>query len=104
MWRATAAGSMEFVLPQRAQRFSLACLGFYFLFRGVQRGYFSFYENEQRDHEGRRVIDHSQVPPPEINRTQIADYGSMSDSAVDTNGKSQNGWLPDSGLHLAIAS
>jgi len=24
------------------QRFSLACLGFSFLFRGVQRGYFSF--------------------------------------------------------------
>ena len=25
-----------------AERFSLACLGFSFLFRGVQRGYFSF--------------------------------------------------------------
>lgn len=25
-----------------SQRFSLACLGFSFLFRGVQRGYFSF--------------------------------------------------------------
>jgi hypothetical protein len=85
VWRATAAGSMEFVLPQRAQRFSLACLGFYFLFRGVQRGYFSFYENAQRDHEGRRVIELSQGPPPERSRIQIADYGSMSDSAVCTN-------------------
>ena len=29
-------------------RFSLACLGFSFLFRGVQRGYFSF-QRERRE-------------------------------------------------------
>jgi hypothetical protein len=29
----------NYIVPQR---FSLACLGFSFLFRGVQRGYFSF--------------------------------------------------------------
>ena len=30
------------LIVSAAQRFSLACLGFSFLFRGVQRGYFSF--------------------------------------------------------------
>jgi len=34
------------------QRFSLACLGF-FLFRGVQRGTFSFSEKVKRDYERR---------------------------------------------------
>jgi hypothetical protein len=29
-------------------RFSLACLGFSFLFRGVQRGYFSFWRESSR--------------------------------------------------------
>lgn len=34
-------GCMERYVPEW-QRFSLACLGFSFLFRGVERGYFSF--------------------------------------------------------------
>jgi len=38
-------------------RFSLACLDFSFLFRGVQRGIFLFSEGAQRDHESRRIAD-----------------------------------------------
>jgi len=33
---------VKLVPIQIAERFSLPCLGFSFLFRGVQRGYFSF--------------------------------------------------------------
>jgi hypothetical protein len=41
---------------QAPLRFSLACLDFSFLFRGVQRGYFSFEENGQQHHEREATV------------------------------------------------
>ena len=64
------------------QRFSLALQAFSFLFRGVQRGYFSFSEGAQRDHERKRATDLGQRTSLARSRLQVADHCSMSDSAI----------------------
>src|SRR5437879_4786659 len=60
-------------------RFSLACLGFSFLFRGVQRGYFSFQarrDHEETSHRLQSMARTSEKP------NQVAYYGSMSALAI----------------------
>jgi hypothetical protein len=62
-------------------RFSLACLDFSFLFRGVQRGYFSF----QRERSEIMKADEPLISAKELpcrSRFPFADHGSMSDSAI----------------------
>ena len=62
-------------------RFSLACLDFSFLFRGVQRGYFSF----QRERSEIMKADDPLISAKELpcrSRFPLADHGSMSDSAM----------------------
>jgi hypothetical protein len=64
-----------------ALRFSLACLDFSFLFRGVQRGYFSF----QRERSEIMKADDPLISAKELtsrSRFPLADHGSMSDSAI----------------------
>jgi len=51
-WEGVAGGNVPL-------RFSLACLGFSFLFRGVQRGCFSF-QRERAKSERRRAADPAQ--------------------------------------------
>jgi hypothetical protein len=68
---------------QAPLRFSLACLGFSFLFRGVQRGYFSF----QRERSEIMKVDELLISAkglPWRSRFPLADHGSMSDSAIRT--------------------
>jgi hypothetical protein len=63
------------------QRFSLACLGFSFLFRGVQRGYFSF----QSERSEIMKVDEWLTSAKELpwqKMIPFADHGSMSDSAL----------------------
>ena len=62
-------------------RFSLACLDFSFLFRGVQRGYFSF----QRERSEIMKADEPLISAKELpyrSRFPLADHGSMRDSAI----------------------
>jgi hypothetical protein len=63
------------------QRFSLACLDFSFLFRGVQRGYFSF----QRERSEIMKADDPLISAKELpcrSRFPLADHGSMSELAI----------------------
>jgi uncharacterized protein (TIGR02391 family) len=66
----------------QSQGFSLACQSFSFLFRGVQRGHFSFSEGAQRDHVRRRATDLSQKTSLARSRLQVANHSSVSDSAI----------------------
>ena len=45
------------------QRFSLACLGFSFLFRGVQRGYFSFQRERSEIMKANELVISAEEPP-----------------------------------------
>jgi hypothetical protein len=64
-----------------AQRFSLACLGFSFLFRGVQRGYFSF----QGERSEIMKADELLISAKGVHWQKsflFANHGSPSDSAI----------------------
>ena len=70
-WEGVAGGNVPL-------RFSLACLGFSFLFRGVQRGYFSFQK------EGSEIMNADELPEDFVAEADfcLPIRGSLSDLAI----------------------
>ena len=64
------------------RRFSLGCLGFSFLFRGVQRGYFSFQRERSEIMKADEIADSRPKNFPGGTGFPLADHSSMSDSAI----------------------